>query len=292
MVKLHSLLGIVNMKHRFTKLHKNILVLSILSFLFLLTACDNSSKQANNQTKKEISMGVSPGPYNELFKDAVKPILESEGYKVKLVSFPHLLESDVALSEGSIDLTVAQHTAYMNVFNTQRKANLKPVVHVPSVPAAIFSNKYNSLQQVFKGAKVAIPQDASNAARSYNLLEKAGWIKLKPNTNPIIVSKNDIEQNIAGINIIEMDSANIPRVMNDLDFAIIPGSIVYSANIDPNKALLLETIIPDLEIMVVVNAGNENSQWAQDVKRIYQSQQFKDYMQAHNQNGYWVMPQE
>ncbi|MCX8729850.1 hypothetical protein J3U66_05600 [Gilliamella sp. B2969] len=280
------------MKHRFTKLHKNILVLSILSFLFLLTACDNSSKQANNQTKKEISMGVSPGPYNELFKDAVKPILESEGYKVKLVSFPHLLESDVALSEGSIDLTVAQHTAYMNVFNAQRKANLKPVVHVPSVPAAIFSNKYNSLQQVFKGAKVAIPQDASNAARSYNLLEKAGWIKLKPNTNPIIVSKNDIEQNIAGINIIEMDSANIPRVMNDLDFAVIPGSIVYSANIDPNKALLLETIIPDLEIMVVVNAGNENSQWAQDVKRIYQSQQFKDYMQAHNQNGYWVMPQE
>ena len=237
-------------------------------------------------------MGVSPGPYNDLFKDAVKPILESEGYKVKLVNFPHLLESDVALSEGSIDLTVAQHTAYMDVFNSQRKANLKPVVHVPSVPAAIFSNKYTSLQQVFAGAKVAIPQDASNAARSYNLLEKAGWIKLKENANPIIVSKNDIAQNIAGIGIVEMDSANIPRVMNEVDFAVIPGSIVYSADIDSNKALLSETIIPDLEIMVVVNGGNENSQWAQDVKRIYQSQQFKDYMKEHNQNGYWVMPKE
>ncbi|OCF96658.1 metal ABC transporter substrate-binding protein [Gilliamella sp. wkB308] len=257
-----------------------------------MSACDNSSKQANNQTKKEISMGVSPGPYNDLFRDAVKPILESEGYKVKLVNFPHLLESDVALSEGSIDLTVAQHTAYMNVFNAQRKANLKPVVHVPSVPAAIFSNKYLSLDKVFSGAKVAIPQDASNAARSYNLLEKAGWIKLKANTNPILASKNDIAENLVGIDIIEMDSANIPRVLNELDFAVIPGSIVYSANIDSSKALLLETIVPDLEIMVVVNEGNENSQWAQDVKRIYQSQQFKDYMQAHNQNGYWVMPQE
>ena len=274
------------------KLFKYLSLAFIVCSAFFINACNDSSKQANNQTKKEISMGVSPGPYNDLFKDAVKPILESEGYKVKLVNFPHLLESDVALSEGSIDLTVAQHTAYMDVFNSQRKANLKPVVHVPSVPAAIFSNKYNSLQQVFAGAKVAIPQDASNAARSYNLLEKAGWIKLKENANPIIVSKNDIAQNIADIEIVEMDSANIPRVMNEVDFAVIPGSIVYSANIDSNKALLLETIIPDLEIMVVVNGGNENSQWAQDVKRIYQSQQFKDYMKEHNQNGYWVMPQE
>ena len=116
--------------------------------------------------------------------------------------------------------------------------------------------------------------------------------KLKPNTNPIIVSKNDIAENIAGVDIVEMDSANIPRVLNELDFAVIPGSIVYSANIDSKKALLSETIIPDLEIMVVVNGGNENSQWAKDIKRIYQSQQFKDYMQTHNQNGYWVMPQE
>ncbi|WP_294610244.1 MetQ/NlpA family ABC transporter substrate-binding protein [uncultured Gilliamella sp.] len=282
------------MKNYFSKpnLFKYIAVTLLASSALVINACDNSAKSANNQTKKEISMGVSPGPYNDLFRDAVKPILESEGYKVKLVNFPHLLESDVALSEGSIDLTVAQHTAYMDVFNQQRKANLKPVVHVPSVPAAIFSNKYTSLKQVFSGAKVAIPQDASNAARSYNLLEKAGWIKLKANTNPIIVNKNDIAQNIAGIDIIEMDSANIPRVLNDLDFAVIPGSIVYSAKIDSNKALLSETIVPDLEIMVVVNGGNENSQWAQDVKRIYQSQQFKDYMQAHNQNGYWVMPQQ
>lgn len=282
------------MKNAFIKqkIFKYISVVLVASLAFLAIGCDNSSKPVDNQTKKEISMGVSPGPYNDLFNDAVKPILESEGYKVKLVNFPHLLESDVALSEGSIDLTVAQHTAYMNVFNAQRKANLKSVVHVPSVPAAIFSNKFTSLTQVFSGAKVAIPQDASNAARSYNLLEKAGWIKLKNNTNPIIVSKNDIAQNIAGIEIIEMDSANIPRVLNELDFAVIPGSIVYSANIDSNKALLSETIIPDLEIMVVVNEGNENSRWAQDVKRIYQSQQFKDYMKTHNQNGYWVMPQE
>ncbi len=282
------------MKMRFSKqkLVNNVVVLALFSSLFFITACDNSSSKTDNQTKKEISMGVSPGPYNDLFNDAVKPILESEGYKVKLVNFPHLLESDVALSEGSIDLTVAQHTAYMDVFNSQRKAHLKPVVHVPSVPAAIFSNKYTSIKNVFPGAKIGIPQDASNAARSYNLLEKAGWIKLKPNSNPIIVGKNDIAENIAGVDIVEMDSANIPRVLNELDFAVIPGSIVYSANIDSKKALLSETIIPDLEIMVVVNEGNENSQWAKDIKRIYQSQQFKDYMQTHNQNGYWVMPQE
>ena len=267
-------------------------IIFIAVMAFMTSACDSSSNSINNQTKKEISVGVSPGPYNDLFNEAVKPILESEGYKVKLINFPHLLESDVALSEGSIDLTVAQHAAYMDVFNQKRKANLKSVVPVPSVPAALFSNKYTSLTQVFSGAKVAIPQDASNAARSYNLLEKAGWIKLKDNLNPVIVDKNDIKENIAGIDIIEMDSANIPRVLDDLDFAIIPGSIVYSAKIDLAKALLFETLIPDFEITVVVNDGNQNSQWAQDIKRIYQSNQFKDYMNSHNQNGYWVMPQQ
>ena len=95
------------------KFVNNVALVALFSSIFLITACDNSSSKVDNQTKKEISMGVSPGPYNDLFKDAVKPILEAEGYKVKLVNFPHLLESDVALSEGSIDLTVAQHTAYM-----------------------------------------------------------------------------------------------------------------------------------------------------------------------------------
>lgn len=282
----------INLLHFLTSIRKFTQYAGIALLTTIISVgCDNSAK-TDNQTKKEISMGVSPGPYNDLFNDAVKPELEAEGYKVKLVNFPHLLESDVALSDGSIDLTVAQHTAFMDVFNQQRKANLKPVVHVPSVPAAIFSNKHQSLDQVFSGAKVGIPQDASNAARAYNLLEKAGWIKLKKGINPIVANQNDIEKNIAGVNIIEMDSANIPRVMDDLDFAVIPGSIVYSADIDVNKALLSETIIPDLEIMVVVNGGNENSQWAQDVKRIYQSDKFKQYMKDHNQNGYWVMPQE
>ncbi|MDF7670410.1 MetQ/NlpA family ABC transporter substrate-binding protein [Orbaceae bacterium ESL0721] len=269
------------------------LIFIIVVFLLIGASlgCDNSIN-ANNQTKKSIIMGASPGPYNDLFNDAIKPELEAEGYRVKLVDFPHLLESDIALSDGSIDLTVAQHTAYMNVFNQQSNANLKSVVHVPSVPAALFSDKHTSLNKVFSGAKVGIPQDESNAARSYNLLEKAGWIKLKSGVDPILANRHDIAENSANIEIIEMDSANIPRVMDELDFAVIPGSIVYSANIDANKALLTETIIPDLEIMVVVNQGNENSQWAEDIKRLYQSDKFKAYMETHNQNGYWVMPQE
>lgn len=264
-------------------------ILVFLTAGILLTGCDNGNSQADNQTKKTLRVGVSPGPYNDLFNDAIKPVLEKEGYEIKLVSFSGLLESNIALTENSIDLNVAQHMAFMKVFNQQRNANLVSVVHVPSVPAGIFSDKLASIQDVKSGAIVAIPQDPSNAARAYNLLEKAGWIKLKPGIDPILANKNDVIDNVHSINIKEVDSANIPRMMADVDFAVIPGSIVYSAGLKAEKSLLSESIVPDLEIMVVVNQGNENSEWAQAVKRAYQSEQFHEYMKAHNQNNYWVL---
>lgn len=274
---------------------KKILSLTALFITsLLLVACDNSPTLTNQDSaaEKMIRVGVSPGPYQDLFNAAVKPTLEAEGYKFKLINFSGLLESNVALSEGSIDFNVAQHSAYLNVFNQQHKANLVAVAHIPSVPAGIYSDKHTSIDQIKANAKIAIPIDPSNAARAYNLLEKAGWIKLKPGVNPIIANKSDILENIAQINIIEIDSSNIPRIMQDIDFGVLPGAIVSLGKIDPTKSLLSETIVPDLEILFVVNKGNENSQWAQDIKRVYQSEEFKQYLTNNNQQGYWVAASE
>lgn len=260
---------------------------------FISLGCDHAEKdRAAILTKKELRVGVSAGPYNDLFNAAIKPILEREGYKIKLINFSGLLESNIALSEGSIDLNVAQHMAYLDVFNQQRGTKLVPVVHVPSVPAAIFSDKFGNLEEVRSGAKVAIPQDPSNAARAYQLLEKAGWIKLREGVNPILANKKDVVTNLYDLKINEVDSANIPRMMADIDFAVIPGSIVYSAGIEANRSLLAETIIPALEIMVVVDKGAENSEWAAAIKQAYQSPEFKTYMVEHNLHNYWVLAVE
>lgn len=259
----------------------------------ILLGCDNSVKNTSAiLTKKELRVGVSVGPYNDLFNAAIKPVLERDGYKIKLINFSGLLESNVALSEGTIDLNVAQHMAYLDVFNQQRGTELVPVVHVPSVPAAIFSDKFGNLDEVQPGAKVAIPQDPSNAARAYKLLEKAGWIKLREGVNPILANKKDVVANRHDLKINEVDSANIPRMMADVDFAVMPGSIVYSAGIKADRSLLSETIIPELEIMVVVNKGAENSEWAAAIKQAYQSPEFKTYMSQHNIDSYWILAAE
>ena len=256
-----------------------------------LISCGNQNSAESELTKMTLRVGVSPGPYNDLFNDAVKPILEREGYTVKLVNFSNLLESNIGTIEKGVDLTVAQHSAYMKVFNKERNAHLKPVVAVPSVPAAIYSDKYDSLDAVTPKMKIAIPQDPSNAARAYNLLAKAGWITLKESDSPLLVTRNDITSNPLNLEIIEVDSATIPRIMIDIDYAVIPGSIVYSAGIPSEKGLLQESIIPELEILVVVNEGMEQSDWAKAIKRIYQSEEFFAYMDAHNQNHYWVLAQ-
>lgn len=266
--------------------------LLLITLLFTILGCGDSNQAENTKEKKEITIGVSPGPYNELFDKAIKPILEKKGYTVKSIDFSDLLQSEVALSEGSVDLNVAQHTAYADNYNKEKGGKLTPIVPIPTVPAAIFSNKHTSLDQVAPGQKVGIPMDPSNAARAFRLLAKAGWITLNNAANPTTLTKNDIKENIHNIEIMEMDSAQLPRSLDDLDFAVIPGSIVYSAKMDAAKGLLQENVSRELELVVVVDEKNKDSQWAKDIVAAYKSAEFKDYMKENNKNNYWFIPEE
>lgn len=260
-----------------------------------LVGCGSSASSdtlANTSEKKNIKIGTSPGPYSELFTDAVKPILEKNGYTIEAISFSDLRQADVALTEGSIDLNVDQHTAYVKNFDKETKSNLVPITPIPTVPAGIFSNKHTSIDQVAKGQKVAIPKDPSNTARAFRLLKKAGWIKLKEDANPTTLTLDDVSENTYNLDITLMDSAQIPRALDDIDFAVLPGSIVYASKIDPSKSLLSEDVSKELELTAVVDDKNKESKWAKDVIAAYKSQEFKDYMAEHNKNNYWFIPDE
>ncbi|MDD6794056.1 MAG: MetQ/NlpA family ABC transporter substrate-binding protein [Clostridiaceae bacterium] len=271
---------------------KRVLGLVVIGSLLIGTvACGNSSNTGDDD-KKSITVGVSPGPYNELFDKAVKPILEKQGYEIKSVDFSDLLQSEVAITEGSVDFNVAQHTAYAENYNKEKGGDLTPIVHIPTVPAGIYSNTHSTLDDVKDGSKVAIPNDPSNAARAFRLLEKAGWIKLDETANATTLKISDIKENLKGIDIIEMDSSQIPRALNDLDYAIIPGSVVYSSKIDSDKSLLSEDVSKDLELVVVVSEKYKDSKWAKAIVDAYKSDEFKEYMKENNKNNYWFIPDE
>mgnify|MGYP001176799316 FL=1 len=257
----------------------------------LLAACGSESS-GDGEDKTTIKVGTSPGPYSELFIDAIVPILEDEGYTIETTDFTELLQADIALDEGSIDLNVDQHTAYYENFNNEKGANLTSITPIPTVPTGIFPGRKDSLDDIEEGDVIGIPKDPSNAARAYAVLQKAGLITLEEDVELVKVTQNDIVENKLNLDIQEMDSAQIPRALEDLDYGVIPGSIVYASGLDASLSLLHEDILKDLELVAVVDEKNKDTNWAQAVKAAYESDEFKAYMEEHNQEDYWFIPEE
>lgn len=271
------------------KLHTVVIVFMLVALI--VSGCGKAS-QGEGEEKTTIRVGTSPGPYSVLFIDAIKPILEEEGYEVTQVEFSELLQADVALADGDIDMNVDQHTAYMDNFNENKQSNLVSLTPVPTVPAGIFPGKKKSLSDVSEGDEIGIPNDPSNAARAYLLLQKAELLELDEDVPLMEVTASDIIANPYNLKIIEMDSAQIPRSLVDIDYGVIPGSIVYSANLDPATKLLSEDILKHLELVAVTTGDKKDSRWAQAVIEAYQSEAFKSYMEENNANDYWFIPEE
>ena len=252
------------------------------------TAADSAAASGAAGT---IRYGKSQGPYTELFEAAIVPILEKEGYTVEGTDFSELLTADIALNDGEVDVNVEQHTAYAENFNASYNGDLTPISPIPTVPAGIFSDTHTSLDEIAGCAKVAVPNDASNTARAYVLLQKAGWITLDSSVDLAVVTQDDIVENPHNIEFTEMASLNIPSALQDFDYAVITGSIVYNAGIDASTALLTEDVLPQLILQVVVKKDNADTDWAKAIVAAYHSDEFKKYMDENN-NGLWYIPDE
>lgn len=244
---------------------------------------------AADTDKTTIKYGKAAGPYTVLFEEAIKPILEKEGYTVEAVDFSDLLQSDIALNDGEIDFNVEQHTAYAQNFNGTYDGDLVPVSPIPTVPAGIFSAEHKSLDELEDGDTIAVPNDAANTARAYALLQKAGWIKLDPDKNLAEVTQADIVENPHNLEFVELSSSNIPATLSDFSYAVITGSIVYNAGIDPSTALLNEDILDHLILQVVVKEENKDAKWTQAIINAYHSDEFKQYLDKNN-DGLWYVP--
>ena len=251
-----------------------------------MVACSSSS-EGDDQTVK---VATSPGPYSELFKEGVGPVLEGEGYKLEYVEFTDLQQADVAVSEGSADLNVDQHIAYMENFNKETNSNLVNLTDIPTVPAGLYSSTHKSLDEVADGQTVGVPQDASNQSRAFLMLEQAGWLKLKEDANKSTLTNNDVAENPHNLQIKPMDSATIPRSLDDLDWGVIPGSISYSSGVDTNLQLFQETLRPELILQAVTTEDKKDSEWAKAVVEAYKSDEFHSFLDKENENGYWFVP--
>eukprot|EP01133_Synstelium_polycarpum_P021803 gene21803-26186_t len=207
---------------------------------------------AHAKDPKEITIGTSAGPYADQIKLGIKPILEKQGYKVKLVEFNDYIQPNFALAEGSLDANVFQHIVYLKKFAQEHKLALTDLITIPTAPIAIYSKKHKSLDDVKEGTTVGLPNDPTNQARALVLLDQLKWIKLRDNFDPVRASEKDIAVNTKKIRLLPLEAAQLPRSLGDTDYSFINGNYALASGLKLTDALVAEKISPNYINLVAI----------------------------------------
>ncbi|MCL6486423.1 MAG: hypothetical protein I4O49_20010 [Janthinobacterium lividum] len=230
---------------------------------------------------KDITIGTSAGPYADQIKLGIKPILEKQGYKVRLVEFNDYIQPNFALAEGSLDANVFQHIVYLKKFALEHKLALTDLITIPTAPIAIYSKKHKSLDEVKEGTTVGLPNDPTNQARALVLLDQLGWIKLRASFDPGRASEKDIAVNTRKIKLLPLEAAQLPRSLSDTDYSFINGNYALASGLKLSDALLTEKISPNYINLVAVRTADKDKQFAKDLAAAYRSREFLDITNKH-----------
>jgi len=242
--------------------------------LLLTTLALAFAAGAQAKDPKEIVIGTSAGPYADQVRLGIKPILEKQGYKVRIVEFNDYIQPNFALAEGALDANVFQHVTYLTRFAAQHKLALTELVKVPTAPIAIYSQRHKSLNAVRQGTTVALPNDPTNQARALVMLDQLGWIKLRPGIDPIRASERDVATNLKGIRLLPLEAAQLPRALQDADFAFVNGNYALASGLKLRDALRTEKISPAYANLVAVKTADLNKPFARDLAAAYKSRAF------------------
>ncbi|WP_350577576.1 MetQ/NlpA family ABC transporter substrate-binding protein [Pseudomonas sp. HY2-MNA-CIBAN-0224] len=187
----------------------------------------------------DLSVAATPVPHAEILEFA-KPALAKEGVNLKVKVFTDYVQPNVQVAEKRLDANFFQHQPYLDEFNKSKGTDLVSVAAVHLEPLGAYSSKLKNLDELKDGATVVIPNDATNGGRALLLLDKAGLIKLKDSKN-ILSTVKDITENPKNLKFRELEAATIPRVLTQVDLALINTNYALEAKLNPEKdALVIE----------------------------------------------------
>ncbi|MCD0171003.1 MetQ/NlpA family ABC transporter substrate-binding protein [Deinococcus sp. 23YEL01] len=194
---------------------------------------------ATTATAGTLRVGASPVPHADILT-FVKPILAKQGVTLVIREFNDYVQPNLALADGSIDVNFFQHTPYLTAFQKDRPLGLVAGAAVHVEPMGLYSRRVKALRDLKTGATIALPNDPSNSGRALKLLERAGLIRLKAGAGTAATTL-DITSNVKRLKFRELDAAQLPRVLADVDAAIINTNYALDAGLNPLRdALTLE----------------------------------------------------
>lgn len=250
------------------------------TLLFTALAAAISFGAAANAAEKLI-VGATPVPHAEIL-ELIKPELAKEGVDLEIKVFTDYVQPNVQLSEKRLDANYFQTKPYLDGFNKNKIKDeskfLQTGVGVHVEPFGGYSKKYKSLADLPEGATIAIPNEGSNAGRALLLLQKAGLITLKDPTNALATPK-DIASNPKKFKFRELESAVLPRVLDQVDLDLINTNYALEAKLNPKKdALVIEGADSPYVNFLVTRPDNAHADAIEKLSKALTSQQVKDFI--------------
>jgi D-methionine transport system substrate-binding protein len=227
---------------------------------FALVACSKPNPNT-------LVIGTIAGPESELVETAAQVAQKKFGLNIKVVEFSDYNLPNEALNDGSLDINIFQHQPYLDAAIKAKGYKLQTIGKTFIYPSGIYSKKHQAISDFPDRAIIAIPNDPSNEIRALKLLENSGLIQLNKTLSHATV--DDIEKNPKNLVFKEMDAAQLPRALDDVDAAVINTNFAIPAGLSPSRdALFLEDKnSPYMNIMV----ARENSDKADKLKQFVQA---------------------
>ena len=244
-------------------------------------AVSSEAAETNDLAGTTLKVAASPVPHAEILGVA-KDILAEQGITLEIIEYTDYVQPNMVTESGEVDANYFQHTPYLDSFNEENGTHLVSVGAIHYEPFGLFAGKTATLDELADGAKIAVPNDTTNEARALQLLAAQGIITLKEGAG-LTATKNDIAENPHNVDIVEMEAAQLPRTLADVDFAVINGNYAAEAGLNAaTDALAVEDASSEaaqtFANILVVKEGNEDDPAIQALLAALQSEQVKNFI--------------
>lgn len=211
-------------------LKKRLGIILALVLVLVLTSCAQKEAPSDPKSPQVLKVGATVTPHGEVLEYAKKQLSE-KGIELEIVEFNEYTLINPAVDSGELDANYFQHISYLNDFNEKNNTTLVSAGKIHYEPYGLYGGKLSSLDDLKDGSSVAVPNDATNEARALLLLEQAGLITLKEGAG-ILATIHDIVENPNNLEIVELAAEQIPRTLQDVDFAVINGNYAIAAGLN------------------------------------------------------------
>ncbi len=229
----------------------------------------------------KIKVGVTTGPHAQIMA-VVQQVAakEPDGLAIQIIEFSDFVQPNAALAAGDLDANSFQHQPYLLAQNKDRRYSLISVANTVTFPLGLYSARLESLSELKPGARIALPNDPSNSSRALLLLQQQGLIKLRADVE--LATPLDITDNPKKLRLIELDAAQIPRVLKDVDAAAINTDFAMQAGLTPTRdALAIEDPKGPYANLIAVRVSDLNQPWVAKLIKAYHSPEVRQYIESH-----------